>query len=351
MTQRPLTTGHQNPTRSRSLALKLWLTTGLLSATSLLAPALCLRGQTQTDRVRSLLDRGEFAQAKAILESIPGSGQTAELSFLRGKVRYLWGDINGAVDLFEKAAEAGPSKSEYFLWLGRAFGRKAEKAMFLKAPSLAGKSRDAFQRAVELDPNDLDARDDLLSFYLEAPGFLGGGKEKALALVEQIKSSHPCEFHRQRAEIYQKEKSFDRAEQELQKATEVEPSCLGGYRALAELFERRGRMSQARETLEKTVQLFAKSPVAHFALGRFEAEVGGKLETARRELELFLKTYISGEPYPFEGHYWLGEVFLKLKQPERAQEQFQQALRAYPVHSPSLKGGAEARRLLSSSGR
>ena len=31
---------------------------------------------------------------------------------------------------------------------------------------------------VELDSNNLDARDDLLSFYLEAPGFLGGGKTR-----------------------------------------------------------------------------------------------------------------------------------------------------------------------------
>jgi tetratricopeptide (TPR) repeat protein len=335
----------------RSLSLKLWVATGLFSGTSLLAPALCLQGQTQTDKVRSLLDRGEFGQAKAILESIPGSDQTTESCFLLGKVRYLWGHIDGAVDLFEKVAETSPNNSEYFLWLGRALGRKAEKAMFLIAPSLAGKSRDAFERAVDLDPNNLDARDDLLSFYLEAPGFLGGGKEKALAFVEQIEASHPCEFYIQRAEIYKKDKSFDRAEQELQKATEVKPYCLGGYRALSELFERRGRMSQAREKLEETVRLFPKSPVAYFASGRFEVETGGDSKSARRELEWFLETYVSGEPFPFEAHYWLAEMFLKLKAPERALEQFQQALKAFPVHSLSLKGMAEARRLLSSSGR
>jgi tetratricopeptide (TPR) repeat protein len=318
---------------------------------SLLAPASSLQGQTQTDKVRSLLSRGEFGQAKAILESIPGSSQTTESRFLLGKVRYLWGHVNVAVNLFEKAAEASPNNSEYFLWLGRALGRKAEKAMFLIAPSLAGKSRDAFERAVEVDPNNLDARDDLLSFYLEAPGFLGGGKEKALALVEQIEASHSCKFHIQRAEIYQKEKSFDRAEQELQKATEIRPYCLRGYRALSGLLERRGQMSQAREKLEMTVQLFPKSPVAHFALGRFEVETGGNLESARRELELFLEAYISGEPFPFEAHYWLAEMFLKLKDPERALEEFQQALKAFPVHSLSLKGMAEARHLLSSPGR
>ena len=317
----------------------------ILSVLSFLAPAVFLPDQKKTDEARNLLDRGEFARAKAALESVARADQTAEWHFLLGKVRYVWGDIDKAADLFERAVKTQADKSEYFLWWGRALGRKAERAIFLKAPFLAGKSRDAFQRAVELDSDNVDARDDLLSFYLQAPGFLGGGKDKALALAEQIKSTHPCEFHIQLASIYQTEKSFDRAEAELQKTIDAQPACLGGYRALAELFESRTRMSPARETLEKAVRLFPKSPVAHFALGRFEIEAGGNLVMARQELDSFLTSYVSGEPYPFEAHYWLGKMFLKLNQPQKAQEEFQRALKALPTHGPSLKGMADARRL------
>jgi tetratricopeptide (TPR) repeat protein len=318
----------------------------ILSVTSFLAPAICLPEQKETDEVRKLLDRGEFANAKAVLERVPRADQTAEWYFLLGKVRYVWGEIDEAADLFDRAIKTKADKSEYFLWWGRALGRKAERAIFVKAPFLARKSHGAFQRAVELDPDNLDARDDLLSFYLEAPGFLGGGKDKALALVNQIKSSHPCEFHIQLAGIYQKEKLLDRAEEELQKTIGAQPACLGGYRALAELFESRTRMTAARETLDKAVRLFPKSPVAHFALGRFEVEAGGNLVMARRELELFLTSYDSGEPYPFEAHCWLGKMFLKLSQPQKAQEEFQRALKALPTHGPSLKGMIEVRRQL-----
>ena len=345
MIQRRIIAGCQNPASRRCAGFNLWVMMVILSAMSFLAPAICLPEQKKTDEVRNLLDRGEFAQAKAALENMARADQTTEWHFLLGKVRYVWGDIDKAADLFEKAVMTKADKSEYFLWWGRALGRKAERATFLKAPFLARKSRDAFQRAVELDSDNLDARDDLLSFYLEAPGFLGGGKDKALALVEQIKSSHPCEFHVQLAGIYQKEKSFDGAEEELQKTIEAQPACLGGYRALAELFESRTRMSPARETLEKAVRLFPKSPVAHFALGRFEIEAGGDLANGGQELELFLKTYVSGDPYPFEAHYWLGKMFLKLSQPQKAQEEFQSALKALPTHGPSLDGLIEARRL------
>src|SRR4030095_3363827 len=167
-----------------SAGFKLWVMLVILSAIGVLAPAICLPEQKKTDEVRNLLDRGEFAQAKAALENMARADQSTEWHFLLGKVRYVWGDIDKAADLFEKAINATPDKSEYFLWWGRALGRKAEKAIFLKAPFLARKSRDAFQRAVELDSDNLDARDDLLSFYLEAPGFLGGGKDKAPPRVE-----------------------------------------------------------------------------------------------------------------------------------------------------------------------
>jgi tetratricopeptide (TPR) repeat protein len=344
MIQTRIVAGRQNPASRRSGGFKPWVMVVILSVMSFLVPVICLAEQKGTDEVRKLLDRGEFAKAKAALESVGRADQTAEWSFLLGKVRYVWGEIDEAADLFERAIKTQADKSEYFLWWGRALGRKAESAIFLKAPFLARKSHGAFQRAVELDPDNLDARDDLLSFYLEAPGFLGGGKDKALALVNQIKSSHPCEFHIQLAGIYQKEKLLDRAQEELQKAIEAQPACLGGYRALAELFESRGRIGSARETLQKAVQLFPNSPVAHFALGRFEIEAGGNLAMARRELDLFLTSYDAREPYPFEAHYWLGRMFLKLNQPQKAQEEFQRALKALPTHGPSLRAMVEARR-------
>ena len=345
MRQRRIIAGCGHRASGRSGGFKLCVVMVILSLLSFLTPAIFLPDQKKTDEARNLLDRGEFSQAKGALERMARTDQTTEWHFLLGKAYYVWGDFDKAADLFERAIKTRADRSEYFLWWGRALGRKAERAVFLKAPFLARKTRDAFQRAVELDSNNLDARDDLLSFYLEAPGFLGGGKDKALALVEQIKSSHPCEFHIQLATIYQKEKSFDRAEEELQKTIAAQPTCLGSYRALAELFESRTRMSAARETLEKAVRLFPQSPVAHFALGRFEIEAGGNLGMGRQELELFLTSYVSGEPYPFEAHYWLGEMFLKLNQPRKAQEEFQRALTALPIHGPSLKGMAEARRL------
>src|SRR6202007_1370841 len=81
----------------------------------------------------------------------------------------------------ESAVKLDPQNSLDHLWMGRIYGEKADRAGFLKAAGLAKKVRSSFERAVELSPNSWEARTDLAEFYLEAPGIVGGGKDKALS--------------------------------------------------------------------------------------------------------------------------------------------------------------------------
>jgi tetratricopeptide (TPR) repeat protein len=315
------------------------------STVLLVCPALAttLSQPNRIEEARALFNHGDFNRARVLLEPLSADRQGIEAWFLLGKLAYLSGEIDKAADLLEKASKGKPDSSQYSLWLGRALGRKAEQASPFRAPFLARQAHNAFRTAVDLDPNDLDARDDLLSYYLEAPGFLGGGKEKASALVEQIKDRHPCDYLVQLAEIREQEKSFEQAEKALQKAAALTPPCSAGLLALAEFYQDKKNVNRAREIWLKAVHLFPESAVAHFEFGRFEIESGGNLESGRREMEAFLKLYSSGNPYPFEAYYWLGELYLKLNQPAEAIGQFEKSLNLFAAHSPSQKGLAEAR--------
>ena len=62
----------------------------------------------------------------------------------------------------------------------------------MSAASLAGKVRNEFEAAVRLDPNNVDARSDLGEFYLEAPGIVGGGRDKAEAQTQALAALDPA---------------------------------------------------------------------------------------------------------------------------------------------------------------
>jgi uncharacterized protein HemY len=51
----------------------------------------------------------------------------------------MQGEYKKATEILEKAVAADPGNSEYELWLGRAFGRRAETASPFTAPPMPTK--------------------------------------------------------------------------------------------------------------------------------------------------------------------------------------------------------------------
>ncbi|MBI2801602.1 MAG: hypothetical protein HYX63_15250 [Gammaproteobacteria bacterium] len=108
-------------------------------------------------------------------------------AFTDGMRAYEHQDYAAAADAFQQAATAAPTNDEYLHWLGKAYGRQAEQAGWFEAAHLATLTREAFERAVSLNPNNTSALADLADYYAAAPAFLGGDEEKARRLRERLK--------------------------------------------------------------------------------------------------------------------------------------------------------------------
>lgn len=108
--------------------------------------------------------------------------------FTRGLRLYESGRFEKAVAAFEKLAAGEPENDVYAYWLGKACGRVAERAGPLSALKWAGRTRDALERAVELNPDNADAVSSLADYYEQAPGFLGGDAAKARELRARLRS-------------------------------------------------------------------------------------------------------------------------------------------------------------------
>src|ERR1700727_1771942 len=124
-------------------------------------------------RAGALYQRTQYEQSLHVLAEDPTPDAANFL--LSGKDYFMLGDYKKATEFFEKAVALSPSNSDYELWVGRAWGRRAETSGWLTAGMHASKVRQCFERAVALDPHNHEAKNDLFSFYLDAPGFLGGG--------------------------------------------------------------------------------------------------------------------------------------------------------------------------------
>ena len=122
----------------------------------------------------------------AMLPAVAFSAWDANTYFSNGQTLYVAEEFTQAAEAFEGAVAMSPRVSTYHHWLGKTYGRLAERANWLRAMTLARKTREAFERAVALDGANLEALFDLEAYYLSAPSFLGGGAEKAAEVRRQI---------------------------------------------------------------------------------------------------------------------------------------------------------------------
>jgi len=91
----------------------------------------------------------------------------------------------------ERAIEVDGTQATYYLWLGRTYGYQAQQAPSGEQFFLARKVRKCLEKAVELNPDLVDARVDLISFYLQAPSLLGGSVDKAKLQAAEIAKRDP----------------------------------------------------------------------------------------------------------------------------------------------------------------
>lgn len=226
---------------------------------------------------------------------------------LIGKAYYGQGKFKEASEWLERAVAAEPGNAEYWNWLGKAYGRRAEHAHFLTAPRYASACRRAFEKAVELDPNNVRALSDLFSYYLDAPGFLGGGLEKAARIAERLRDLDPAEYHWAQAELAKKRKEFSTAEKHLRRAAELAPRQVGRLLDVARFLARLGRRAESDELFEKARSLAPDDPEILFAQASAYIEGNRNLDKARELLEQYLAADLRPEHPP----RWEAERLLK----------------------------------------
>ncbi len=129
---------------------------------------------------KRLIQEEEPQQAKEILlKVVETQPDNAEVNFLLSKVSVMLGDHDGGIKYGKKAIKLDESVSDYHLWLGRAHGMQAQNGSKFKALFRAKRAKNEFVKAVELDPNSVQARLQLAQYLMMAPGIAGGDKEKA----------------------------------------------------------------------------------------------------------------------------------------------------------------------------
>lgn len=260
-----------------------------------LASALLAAGPDY-ERARKLYDHTDFEQSLHVLEAIPA--KDAQVYALIGRNQYMQGDYKRATESLDRAITAEPGNAEYALWLGRSYGRRAETSSPFTAPGHASKARQYFEKSVQLDPTNLEALSDLFEYYIEAPGFLGGGMDKAQAIAAQIAKLNPAEGDLTQAKIAERRKQFSAAEDHLRRAADAAPQKIGRLIELARFLTKQGRIQEADQSLAQAEQIAPNNPRLMYAKADLYIRTGRNFDLAQELLKRYLSSSLTPEDPP-----------------------------------------------------
>jgi len=239
----------------------------------------------------------------------------------------------------EKAVALAPENSQFHLWLGRIYGEKADKAGFLTAAGLAGKVRDEFETAVRLDPNSAEARTDLAEFYLEAPGIVGGGRDKAQKQSDSLLQLEPARAHWVNGRIAEKKKDYPAAEKEYRAALQASHGSASNWLNLGLYYKHREQWDEMEQTLAhvRTAPLDRSDALVDAADVLIHAQ--RSLPEAVQLLRAYLNSSAMVEQAPaFRVHYLLGAASEKLGDPQAAAAEYRSALDLAHEFEPAQQG-------------
>ena len=304
----------------------------------ILVPAIRCADLAEAER---LVRSGKLEEARAVFEVVLKTEPkyAAALAGL-GWIAMRQGRLDDSVKLLERAVALDAANCRYSMWLGTSYGVQASRASLLSKPGLASKCRRALEKAVELDPKDFEAAISLSNFYLLAPGFLGGGAEKALKLARDFTAYDPLRGALFEAQVQEHEKKWTEAGAAVRRAIAIQPDHLDANLRLGMVLVSAGEYEPAFAHFKK----FAADRPEHVAICQFHIGRAASISGLHAEEGIeALRAFIAASegkrgPSPADGYFRLGTIEEKRGRAADARAAYEMALKL----DPKNRGAADA---------
>lgn len=198
--------------------------------------------QTNFEKAEKLFSQGKYTLAKPVFEDVlvenPNHLKTLE---------YL-GDIEGyskswdkGMYYYGKLKALNPNNANYYYKYGGCLGMKAKQSNKFKALSMISDVKGSFEKAIQLNPNHIEARWALIELYLQLPGIVGGSERKADKYATELLKISQVDGYLAKGHIAEYFDRYKDAERFYSKAIAVGGSKTT-YQKLSDLY--RNKMNQ-----------------------------------------------------------------------------------------------------------
>lgn len=158
--------------------------------------------QTNFEKAEKLFNQEKYALAKPLFENeLKYSPNTIKTIEYLGDISVHLNNLDKAISYYQMLIKLKPKEANYYYKYGGALGLKSQAGGKWVAIRLIGDMKDAFEKALSLKPNHLEARWALIEYYLQVPGLFGGSEKKAQNYANQLMTFSPIDGYLARGKI------------------------------------------------------------------------------------------------------------------------------------------------------
>ncbi len=304
----------------------------LIPLAIMLTAAIGQAGTMSFEQCVQQYEAGDLAAARVGLETVlQENGHHHGAQYFLGRLSLDEGKMDEAIELLTKATAADPSASQYLSTLGRAYIQKLQGADQFEKGMLAGRALESLNKAVGLDPTNIEARMSLAGYYLNAPPIAGGSKKKARAQIEEIVKIDPLVGNPLLAGQYEAEEKFEQAINTYRKCIELDPDNTDYRYQVAMIYQKRKQFTDAFNEFD---QLLKSNPEARGALYQYARTAVFAESNAERGIEC-LDIYLGldverGMPEYESAHWRMGMLYEIKGDFDDARRHYETALKLNP---------------------
>lgn len=246
-------------------------------------------------------------------------------------------NLERAEDFCLKAVHLTNTNADYYYWLGAVYGLQALNGELIDALAVASRLRDAFQRALKINPRHSNARFAMAQYYLQAPQYAGGSIKAAKKLAQECIGFDEVTARRILASVYRAEQKPAAAEDEYRRAMETDRKNVEVLSEFASFYINEKRLNEAVECYERALAIDSTNMFVLQGLG----DVYALQHRENEAIEMYQKS-LAVLPRHTPALVGLAKLYEKQKNKQEALKYYTLAVKC----DPKSKLGKEAARRL-----
>lgn len=289
--------------------------------------------------IESLLENNKIDQARVRIDSL-NENESGRKSYFQGRLALREGEAKQAIKLIRQSVKQQSDNPDYHAWLGMAYGARALSAGLFGKASAAGNSRDAFLDALELDEENLVALSGLASFHAQAPGIVGGDKDKGLIFAQRLFALDSNRGSAALIQVYIAREDYQQAVETADHwiANSDVENRVQAYIGKLTVFVRQKEWVSAYTVIDEWRENFPVNPRYLYVSGRLGVISGERLEQAASDLQAYLKRSDTDADYaPHWTHLTIGHIQEKRGDTDAARSAYRTALTFEPEFEQALE--------------